>query len=709
MLCRNPLLLTIMTGLYFIEKEFQPPRTRQRFFEEAIAELLTNRPARRNQRQIYRSEDKKRILEFLSLRALLSGDVADPESMTRKALIDEATRVFDRDVDGEILIDELMRINGIIKPTGDDRYTFNHRTFQEYFAAREAYRTKEPLDVAEGFAARPELAEVLKLYCGMLHNISQLNTVLRALIARGDLLLAGECLLDSIEIPDQQLVEAIVSGLDRDLALATELTAANLPFLSVLSALSLYTAPAFETARNRFTAVLQRILDPHALRRRRRRQPARMDPAAVQSLMAKNRQAAEKLLPVLVHNGPFELRGAAVRSLRDIGSPEALDQLVRLLNGTASVERAEAARMVAELINSRREEMFERQHLVPAPVLQTYPLWPLADYFPASLAIATARAAAEVGTGNIAIDFTKRALTYAQNNSLDRRFVKTWRGVASTIRREKRRIVLAKSALKLLYLMYVVANISAFGVISIGTFSGMTVVIDKVTKKPFFADLTSLRACEEYARQALEHLYRQYPPKVTGSARLLPWNWGADDRKFPTTMERDLHAVLKELTAPLTFRSGLSHKSQFMNLSAPCDEATKMFADNVIIGSDVSLGAFVITAIAGVLSLCAYRYKQKILSMFTVSISPGEYTSIRSAVLVFSMLYMPWALSGLIMIILFLYYVPTLIYVVTAFIPLFLTLSIPWARGEPFIVGWRFALPQRPRGIRDVVKDVYRL
>jgi hypothetical protein len=50
-ICRNPLLLTILTGLYLDQKEFLLPSTRDLFYFEALKELMIHRPARRNIQQ----------------------------------------------------------------------------------------------------------------------------------------------------------------------------------------------------------------------------------------------------------------------------------------------------------------------------------------------------------------------------------------------------------------------------------------------------------------------------------------------------------------------------------------------------------------------------------------------------------------------------------------------------------------------------------
>ena len=52
-ICRNPLLLTILTGLYLDTDDFQIPSSREHFYQNAVDELLVRRPARRQIKQSF--------------------------------------------------------------------------------------------------------------------------------------------------------------------------------------------------------------------------------------------------------------------------------------------------------------------------------------------------------------------------------------------------------------------------------------------------------------------------------------------------------------------------------------------------------------------------------------------------------------------------------------------------------------------------------
>lgn len=116
-ICRNPLLLTILTGLYLETGDFELPSSRDRFYAASIAELLVHRPARRGISQEIGGDEKRQILERVSLERLEhAGKNDDPEELGGAAILAHAKDVLRRDFDENKLLTELVDINGIIKP-----------------------------------------------------------------------------------------------------------------------------------------------------------------------------------------------------------------------------------------------------------------------------------------------------------------------------------------------------------------------------------------------------------------------------------------------------------------------------------------------------------------------------------------------------------------------------------------------------------------
>ena len=304
-ICRNRLLLTILTGLYLELDKFELQKSRERFYDEAVNELLVKRPERRSQEQTFSKDQKTTVLSLLSLDKLEKTDVGnDPEKLRRSEISDYARQVLGDKCDVVAYENELVQVNSIIKLVGDENFVYAHRTIQEYFAAREAQREREVDEVLWTFGAKQELAEVLYFYCGMLRNITQINKAVAFFAGREAYLEAGEVLLNVTEAPDTDLIARVTEGLYRS-ATSLELSShIELRALELLAGLSVSTGPAFESARGLFSKILDIIVSERS----------RGQLGKLKSVLSRSTEAAERLIPVLVHEGPEDWRRAAARA-----------------------------------------------------------------------------------------------------------------------------------------------------------------------------------------------------------------------------------------------------------------------------------------------------------------------------------------------------------------------------------------------------------
>ncbi|HEX8147595.1 MAG TPA: NACHT domain-containing protein [Pyrinomonadaceae bacterium] len=427
-ICRNPLLLTILTGLYLDTDNFELPSSRERFYKDAVDELLVHRPARRNVKQAFDADDKRQILERVALDRLETAERhEDPEEFTREVIRRKAEEVLRRDdFDPRELIKELVEVNGIIKPGHEGSYTCAHRTIQEYFAAREARRKRETREVVEHFGSRPEFIEVLYFYCGLVDNLPSLAYVVNTLVSQQRWPEAARCILYMKEPPDASLVERVARELQDLISPFAEYKAA----LEVLSSLAQRRAPEFDSARELFARAIDNFTEGYGER----------GAAALESALATSPEAAMKVIPGLLKHRAPRWREAAVRLLRDIGTDEALDKLVLLLNDPDPVVKAHAGRALAEMLKSRPHDLRARAALLPPRADST--VWPLEEYFPGRLAIPIAESLADSAhTRSGAIDCAARALRARVGGveRSERAFLKHWRRVPRDLRLRRRR------------------------------------------------------------------------------------------------------------------------------------------------------------------------------------------------------------------------------------------------------------------------------
>jgi hypothetical protein len=509
-ICRNPLLLTILTGLYLDTDDFQIPSSRELFYQNAVDELLVRRPARRQIKQQFEANDKRQILERVALERLETVETnEDPEELTQDALREKAEKILRNDkFDFHALIKEVVEINGIIKPMHENTYSCAHRTILEYFAAREALRSRETWKVVTTFGDRPELIEVLYFYCGLLKNLPALATIVEEFIKQNRWLEAGRSLVFMNEAPNSVLVREVVSQLHDAIVNEIEINAS----LEALSSLANRRDPEFGIARELFANAIDRLSSSDET-----------GASALESAIATSPEIALKLIPNLLRHHSERWRAAGVQLLRDIGTEEALDGLVQLLKDTDPYVRGRAGFVLAGMIKTRNRALRGRARLLPET--QDKAVWPLERFFPGSVAIPIAEALAPNGNSESeAINHAIRAISMREKG-MDDASLRRWRRVPLDA--------------VLQYYRHRVADLVTLGVRGVGIAAVLILFI--VQSICYFSDrgvLISLsplhftmlyghdiRPINDRAKTILSEIEAAYPPAVHGLRRILPWYW----------------------------------------------------------------------------------------------------------------------------------------------------------------------------------------
>ncbi|HEX7314562.1 MAG TPA: NACHT domain-containing protein [Pyrinomonadaceae bacterium] len=514
-ICRNPLLLTILTGLYLDTDNFELPSSRERFYKDAVDELLVHRPARRNVKQTFDADDKRQILERVALDRLETvSRHEDPEEFTREIISQKAVEVLRQDkFDPRDLIKELVEVNGIIKPGDEGSYTCAHRTIQEYFAAREARRTRETHKVVEHFGARPEFIEVLYFYCGLVDNLPALAYVVNSLVGQERWLEAGRCLLYMKEPPDLALIERVAKELHDQVFPSVEYKAA----LEVLSSLAQRQAPEFEPARFRLRWAVDRLTQGYG----------ESGASVLESALATSPEAAMRIIPGLLKHHLPRWREAAVQLLRDTGTDEALDRLVLLLKDPDPVVKAHAGRTLADMLKSRPQDLRARAAFLPPRTDAA--IWPLEEYFPGRLAIPIAESLGDSGwTTNEAVNCMMRALRARNDGREGRHFLKQWRAVPRDLSLRRWRHRTGRVFILSAYALSFALLLASFAAQIYAVRTYQVLVLTLTPPRVYGVEPKWLVQVRAQVKIVVADIEQRYPPNASGPSRLLPWNWAVE-------------------------------------------------------------------------------------------------------------------------------------------------------------------------------------
>jgi hypothetical protein len=419
-------------------------------------------------------------------------------------------------IDFRDLLDELVHINGIVRPASEESYVLGHRSFQEYLAAREANRVRRTSEVV-AFNARPELSEVMCFYCGLIQKIPDVEAIIAGVIGAGDPVLAGRCLLNTVQVPTEALIRTSVEALFEPIRSGSR----SGPELLILSSLAQRREAGFESARQRFSDAIDLVAGS----------AAQVGAIPLVAALATTPETAMRLVPGLLRHPIPAWRVAAVELLHDIGTEDALDYLVKLLEGGGPPERGVAAMLVANLIRTRNADLKNRAVLLKEQ--QNRRVWPFERYFPARIAVPVVEALASVPAdsrlqnrcvGQAVSQFKKSVTTREQRLwarvERDLRFNRLWKRVVRGLRA-------GAVAMAAVWVVGVLAVLIWCTAARRAVF--ISVAPLNVTSRPAEALLLLRRE----AAQLFRDVQNRYPPTVSGLARVLPWNWRVE-RRVPT-------------------------------------------------------------------------------------------------------------------------------------------------------------------------------
>lgn len=199
---------------------------------------------------------------------------------------------------------------------------------------------------------------------------------------------------------------------------------------------------------------------------------------SIENVLGTQPELAMKIIPALRKHGSPSVRRAGIRILRDIGTDEAIDQLVEILNETDSVEKTETALMIASLIPTRKKDLLARAPLLKKQVNKK--VWPLEAYFPGTLAIPMVQALASISPSPQTTDYgINQAVKAFTGKDTDRNH---WRRLATDITLAKNLQFLGHILTNLSIAILILATLSSLSLSTYCQYSGNAIIIQT---KPF--------------------------------------------------------------------------------------------------------------------------------------------------------------------------------------------------------------------------------
>lgn len=185
-LIRSPLLLTLMTSLFFFRGSHGMPVRRSALYRELLTELVERWLERDGKRSVEASDDPGLIRAWLR-RLAHRTHVSQVEQFTK-----EEARLAWREAGGHGDITSRLRLSGILDAAGEDRFQCVHRSFRELLTAERLLELGDSgLDTMKAAPWSPLWENVVLLAAG---------------------LTADDASLREFPVSSERLIEAVRSG-----------------------------------------------------------------------------------------------------------------------------------------------------------------------------------------------------------------------------------------------------------------------------------------------------------------------------------------------------------------------------------------------------------------------------------------------------------------------------------------------------------------
>ncbi|MEH2110899.1 NACHT domain-containing protein, partial [Nostoc sp.] len=241
LLARNPLLLTIIALIHRYDAHL--PRQRHKLYEQAVDTLLINWDVNKGieswKLNYIQLDDIKTLMQHLAYWIHSQGESSEKEGGTlidRDELITQLSQYI-RECNYQVqkhqaqeeakrLVEHITERCGLLNEQGQDRYTFVHKTFQEYLAGeeirdRQSGDFNEVLDCIRDYLHNSHWREVLLLLIAQ-QNPKNSKRIIEAILQQEtpyeewlhrNLLFAGTCLAEDLKLSDGNLITDILQEL----------------------------------------------------------------------------------------------------------------------------------------------------------------------------------------------------------------------------------------------------------------------------------------------------------------------------------------------------------------------------------------------------------------------------------------------------------------------------------------------------------------